>query len=299
MLFEHGGTLVSMDGRAAARLLPALVPLLDGTRTVEEIVGEVGPAVEPAVRRALELFEGQGLLLDGDGVRPAGAAGAHEAAGLAAAVTAGSTTPARTLERLSRARVEVAGSAPAAHELVRLLQDAGIGEVRHSGAAGDVGEVDLLVAVPERGETGSLRATNEQALADERPWLQVLPHDGRNAVVGPLFLPGRSACHECYRMRRAASSDYEDDFEAVERVPSRAASPTALAAVTAGVAALLAIRWLGTADPAIPGRAYALGTRTLLELTVHHVLRVPRCPACSGAEEALASPWYKEAASDV
>ena len=65
VLVEHGGTLVTLEGRAAGSLLPALLPLLDGTRTVDDVGAAVGERARPAVDRALELLAHHRLLVDG------------------------------------------------------------------------------------------------------------------------------------------------------------------------------------------------------------------------------------------
>ena len=125
------------------------------------------------------------------------------------------------------------------------------------------------------------------------PWLQVLPFDGRLVVVGPLFVPGVSACRQCYVLRRAACSGYDDDFDIVERVPARAAAPAPLASLSAALASLLALRWVTTRDPALPGRLYAVEVGVVLRLSHDHVLRVPRCPVCGSPEQAVPSPWFE------
>jgi ribosomal protein S12 methylthiotransferase accessory factor len=295
LLLEHGGSVVTLEGRAAGLLLPALVPLLDGTRTVDELVAELGPAIEPSIERALELLDAHGLLLDGPLEAGDVDAGAVEAARFATAGAAGAPSPAEALARLTSARIGVCGAAPAADDIARLLESC---EVRRLALADPHSELDLLVVAPARDEPELLPAANELGLTDRRPWLQVLPYDGRIAVVGPLFLPGETACQECYRMRRAAASDYEYDYAVLDGHAVRAASPDALTALTAGLAALLAIRWLASGDPTVPGHLYSVSTRPVFELACHHVLRVPRCSACGTAQDALPSPWFKETARD-
>ena len=63
LLVEHAGTLVTLEGRAVRALLPSLLPLLDGTRTLDEVTAALGPPVEPAVLRALALLA-QALRVD-------------------------------------------------------------------------------------------------------------------------------------------------------------------------------------------------------------------------------------------
>ena len=63
LLLEHGRSVVCFRGAAVRVLLPALLPLLDGTRSVGEVVAAAGPAAAPAIEQALELLEQNGLLV--------------------------------------------------------------------------------------------------------------------------------------------------------------------------------------------------------------------------------------------
>src|SRR5262245_8394416 len=64
-LLELGGTVVTLEGRAVEQLVPKLLPLLDGTRTVAELAEELGPPVAPAIERALALLAENRLLVEG------------------------------------------------------------------------------------------------------------------------------------------------------------------------------------------------------------------------------------------
>jgi bacteriocin biosynthesis cyclodehydratase domain-containing protein len=297
LLLEHAGTLVTLEGRAATVLMPALLALLDGTRTVEELVTALGRAAEPAIANALDVLGRHGLLVDGDSAAPddPGSPGADDAALFAAAQRR--TSPGKAREALAGARVSIAGSGPAGDEVAQLLADAGVGDVQALSLEVAQGDEDLLIATPGAEELGGLVSLNERLLGRSTPWLQSLPTDGGLVVIGPLFLPGHTACHACYRLRRGACSNYEADFDTVATAPARAPFPRALVAATAGLAATLAIRWLATRDPALPGRFYALETGPVLALSCHHVLRVPRCPACGPRERAMPAPWYRETAN--
>jgi bacteriocin biosynthesis cyclodehydratase domain-containing protein len=292
LLLEHGGSVVTLEGRAAGLLLPVLIPLLDGTRTVEQVVDELGSAAAPSVEKALALLARHGLLCEGPSLEDSPDHGSTHAAAFSAAISGG-RSPAAIRTVLGQARVAVAGRSSAAEEIVRLLSDAGVGDVFPTPLEHDEGAA-LLVCAPAPKEVRSLESFNERRLADGTPWLQLLPPDGRAAVVGPLYLPGESACFACYRLRRAACSEYEEDYDAIDAVPSRAAIPRALSAVTAGIAVAVALRWLGTHDPTLPGRFYAFETGVVLGLSHHTVLRVPRCPACGPRDNGgPPSPWFK------
>ncbi len=286
LLFEHAGQVVELNGRAVGALLPTLVPLLDGTHTVREIVEVLGEAAEAPIAKALTLLEEHGLLVDG----PA-AAGHDTAACYVAAVS--SATPAQARNALTSSCVAVVGSAPAGAEVAHLLETAGlttrvVGPVDGPGAEGD-----LIVAAPAAEETEQLGSLNERHLRDATPWLALLPTDGRFAAIGPLYVPGQTACHACYLLRRGATSGYEQDFAVIERQPVRAPMPGATSTITAGLAALICLRWLGARDPTLPGVLYALELQGTLALTRHRVLRVPRCPAC-GTASPPPNPWFRE-----
>lgn len=295
LVLEYGQRAVCLEGRAAERLLPALLPLLDGTRTVEEIVAVLGPAVGPAVEHALRELAGHDLLTEGpplpeDAPRPIAGTVA-----LLASLSPLGRSPAETEQALAGAGVQIVGTGPLALELARLLRLSGV-EVESADAIGTpAGPRLLAVCAPAGAEQPRLREWNAQALDAEAPWLQVLPFDGRYAAVGPLYVPGDTCCHECFQLRRAANLDYAQELPLLEQAPGRSPAAPALDAAVAGLACVLALRWIVLGDHYAPAAFYALELGATLELTLHHVHRVPRCPACSGlAETAPPLPWYKE-----
>lgn len=290
LVLEHGQSAVVFGGAAATRLLPALLPLLDGSRPVAAIVDELGPAAEPAVLNALRLLQRRGLLLEGDG-----AGDEADAATLFLAAAGRGVTAAAVRDTLARADVAVMGGAPVAAAIADLLRRSGARRAVQTGwDVANGGDTSFVVAVPAADELEEVAAWNREAVAAGVPWLQVLPFDGRMAAVGPLYVPGESCCHACYCSRRAAASGYGAEFRALEEVPTRAGSTPAFDAVIAGVAAGLALRWLAHRDHYLPGVFYACepaGTA----LTQHRVFRVPRCPVCSPARDAAPPlPWFKE-----
>jgi bacteriocin biosynthesis cyclodehydratase domain-containing protein len=292
LLFEHGGTVVTLEGRATRELVPRLIPLLDGSRAADDLRIALGEAVAPAVDNALRVLAENHLLVDG----PAGPASepTTAAASYAAAVTR-AISPGDAERALAAAQVAVLGSSRHAEEIVGQLHRAGVGHVRGEVFSTDLPDHAFVLAAPGRKELEHLAQLNRTRLEKRAAWLQVLPYDGRIVVVGPLFLPDRSACRACYLLRRAACSGYEDDFGRIEASPTRADAPAPLVSIAAGLAALLAIRWLTARDPSQPGRFYALEAGVTLRLTCHRVLRVPRCAECGPPDRAVPSPWFEEA----
>ena len=292
VVLEYAHSAVVFEGAAARTLLPALLPLLDGTRSVDDVVELIGDAARPAIENALDLLARKRLLTeetsDGERAKPVA-----DAARFLAATSARDLAPHAVSARLAAARVVVAGAGPAAVEVARLLQISGVGQLERTGLDGGSLERDLVVAAPDVGELPRLRRVNEALLETATPWLPVLPYDGRLGAVGPLVLPGETCCYACYLLRRAANVDYGDEFWLLEEAP--AAYPVAAAVVTAvaGVAATVALRWLVDRDPALPGVLHGLELGSEPRLERHFVYRVPRCPVCSESEHlAPPLPWF-------
>lgn len=293
LLLEHGGTVIAFDGKAAGLLLPSLLSLLDGRRTVEEIVDTLGEPIAPATRNALALLNENGALLDGPQPTLDGAP-ATEAAIFTAPI--GGATVAETLAALVGRRVAISGTSPTAVGVAHVLRDAGLETVRKIELDEASDGSELLIAVPGPGELESLTSTNERRLELRAPWIQILPNDGHIVSIGPLYVPDVTGCHTCYRLRLGACSGFEDDFERIAGAPPRAGSPAPLTAVVAGIAGILALRWLALGDPTLPGRFYTLRTTGVLGLDHHRLLRVPRCPTCGAGDAPMPSPWFDEKA---
>ncbi|MGH3050466.1 MAG: TOMM precursor leader peptide-binding protein [Gaiellaceae bacterium] len=267
---RFGSSVLLFEGAAARELLPGLLPLLDGTRTVEELADCLGPRTRPAVERVVEMLDAHGLLLDTE--PPAGAAGELLAA------------TAWKVRDLAEARVAVLGEGETAAEAARLLRASGVGHVDTDWDA------ELVVAAPDDDVDAQLRDWNAVALDRRTPWLPITPFDGTIAAVGPLVVPGETACHACLTVRRSA-----DPHGALERpLYSRYPSSPALRTMSAAVATTTAVRWLATGDAPVVGAILALEYETQT-VTRHAVFRVPRCPACSAlATTATLVPWGRD-----
>ena len=148
LLLEHGQSLVVLEGAAVRRLLPTLLPLLDGTLTVAEVYKRLGEPVRPAVEAALETLAHHGLLSEGPSAPP------HLSATADAFAAAYELPPWLAAERLQGGGIGVVGGSGAAARIAGLLLAAGIGEVRRLGWEGPAG-VDFAVVVPDPHEVGS------------------------------------------------------------------------------------------------------------------------------------------------
>ena len=295
VLVEHGGTLVTLEGRAARSLLPDLLPLLDGTRTVDEVGAAVGARAPPGGRPGARA-PGAPPTARRRAYHRAGDADAASAASYAASVTR-RTSPAGAVAALAgasvaRRRVRPSGprgraAAPpragSARSSARGRRDG-----RHGGGASS--------SPHHRRTTRRCCADLNRACLDRRaavaPAAPVRrPPDRRRAALPPRRLGVR----DVLRVRRAACSGYEDDFALLERLPLRARAAAAPRR-RCGPRRDRRVSWLTVADPSLPGHLHAVECGHPLGVSSHRVLRVPRCPDCGPFDQAVPSPWFAETA---
>lgn len=210
-----------------------LLPLLDGSRTQEQVLSDGRRLGVPDVEEVLVTLHEAGLLVDADAVRVTGLEPseqdrlAPDLAGLA--LVRGGGAGAALLAR-HRARVVVLGAGRVGAPLAALLDAAGVGtvDVRDDGLArpedqvvGGLGPDDL-----GRRRDDAVRGRLRSRQAEELPALVVLadaaadadaaalvrqglPHlrvrvEGATGVVGPLVLPASSPCLHCLDLVRSA-----------------------------------------------------------------------------------------------
>jgi bacteriocin biosynthesis cyclodehydratase domain-containing protein len=295
VVLEYGQRIICLAGRAGTVLIPVLLPLLDGTRTLDEIVEVLGEPARPAVEAALDRLDEHDLLLNGPPLpadTPSPLSGTVE---LLVSLRPGEFPLNDVAASLCSRSVVVVGGGPAAVEVGRLLRQSGL-EVQHgdSISAG----LDLVVCAPSPAQLPTLELWNRQALASGQTWLQVLPFDGRYASIGPLYVPGETCCYECFRLRRRANLDVGDELALLEATPAGYPAAPCLHALVAGLAATLALEWLVFRDDHAPAAFYSIELGRGLGVNLHHIHRVPRCPACSGLDDvAPPLPWHKEHAA--
>lgn len=169
-------------------------------------------------------------------------------------------------------RIETGGNEPLSRERVAAL------------AQGS----HLLVGCFDRGFSSADHWLNRAALAHGIPAL-FAESRADTALVGPLVLPGQTACYMCYRMRGIAC---EDDFEAAmsyEEFLDRRKQPAlhargVLPTIPPYIGSLLALETLrlllGLGPSPLAGTVLEFGALTLKTET-HSVLGKPDCPVCS------------------
>lgn len=313
VVLRYADGAVVFEGQASIALLPELLSRLDGSRAVAELVGELGVAAEPAIRHALDLLHGHGLLIEGDR-GSVDEPRARTARSLAELITGGLDL-AELATLLAEARVAVVGDGGGAAQLRSVLGAMGVGEVVEVAELEAVDALAVLepdrpanlrpiVVAPVSPNARALRDVNRWSLESGQDWTQVLPYDGSRALVGPTFRPGETGCYECFRLRRRSTLDFQAEAAEVDAAADvgkvhRSADwhSHAQDALLAGCAAQL-LAWSlvpasYTVHPLL-GRTFAIGWKmTGPAIDAHRLFRVPRCHACSPvAGSGVPQPWF-------
>jgi bacteriocin biosynthesis cyclodehydratase domain-containing protein len=151
-------------------------------------------------------------------------------------------------------------------------------------AATASGSSECLIGTSEAGGVPVIREWNKLCIARGWPFLPVLLRD-LVAYIGPLTIPGETACYECVWARENAGlADPPTDRAGEDAtVPGEGVigSHPALTAATADIAAFEIIKFFG-----LQRVSRAPGTLIVLNLfaprmDARPVLKVPRCPVCS------------------
>ena len=261
-LFRERGTV-----RLRGAIYERIAPLVDGTRTVDEVVQAAADAVSAA-----EVYYAVQQLIDRGYVCWADTGMSMEAAAFWGALGGEAASAASRLRQAHVATIAVgaadANGLTAALMAFDMRMDA-------TGAPAVVVTDDYLQ--PALGDI------NRQALLSGRPWLLCKP-TGSILWVGPLFRPGHSACWECLaqRLRRHRA------VEAYVQRRTGSADPLVLprSALPASESVALMLAALQVAKTVAAGRAagcedamVTLDLQTLM--SEHHtVVRRPQCKAC-------------------
>jgi bacteriocin biosynthesis cyclodehydratase domain-containing protein len=267
----EGVLLLSEDGAKALHgaVYEAIAPLLDGNHDTDAIVDALAGRIDSAkIYYALALLEKNGYIAEhAPDVAPETAAFWH---GLG-------LHPHTVRETLGRQPVNLVDLTGFSGEPVRrALAELDI-------AVADRGQDGLDLVLADDYSRTALSEHNRSALTHGRPWL-LAKLCGHDIWIGPLFVPGQTACHECLRARlerNRTAQRFVANKQALAEPPaiSKAMLPSTLA-LAARMLALETAKYLaGGTDSPIVGQVLSLNLATWT-LHSHELARNPACPAC-------------------
>ncbi len=270
LLSEHKQYV--LEGEVVA----AVAPLLDGRRTLSEIIRAVdGTGSFTEVLAALAQLQQIGCVVEADGVPPSDHAafwdyldaGGHVDARLAAASVA----------------VAVVGAVDG-DGLAAALASTGLAVERQDSAADYIAESEssLLIVATDNYLDAELEKINESAVRSGSRWLLVKPV-GMTVWVGPLVHPGETGCWECLRQRLEVNRQTEHFIRhrggsesPINRSKVRLPSIERLAA---SFTATEVARAVVLDDADLAGKVRTLDL-ALMRAREHVLVRRPQCAAC-------------------
>jgi bacteriocin biosynthesis cyclodehydratase domain-containing protein len=144
----------------------------------------------------------------------------------------------------------------------------------------------LLIVTQRIVDPELAHSINRICLELRTPWLHAAL-DGPFLFVGPLTVPNRSACFDCFEtrvmMNLRESANYQRYKRAiVERIVKAGAVPVepVVSNILAGHTAIEALNYLLTDHSSLIGKVLSIYLPTM-EFTYHDVLRVPNCRSCA------------------
>jgi bacteriocin biosynthesis cyclodehydratase domain-containing protein len=146
-------------------------------------------------------------------------------------------------------------------------------------AARVVAEADAVVLTADHPPYRLGRWVNAACLAGRIPFIaagQVPPV----IRIGPLYVPGRTACFACHETAlRTESIAYDRYVDHVQSAPVRTATLGPASAIVGSILAMELMHLLAGLEPATAGAALAVDVRTL-RVRRHAVPRDRHCDAC-------------------
>jgi bacteriocin biosynthesis cyclodehydratase domain-containing protein len=325
---------IELSDPRAVEALGALLPFLDGQHRSEEILTtlEQRGIERRIVQQILQHLETSALIeeIDTAGLSP------DEAESFADQITFFSRFSTgggcRYQKALRDSRVAVAGSGRLGRSLCRQLVDAGFGEVvvlvsepptepwiaeetkraESTGTRLEALELDpdtlwpdperhplpaLLLMAQQTNDPKPLEAADAWSKRHRLPWLLVRAVDAREGWVGPLFLPGETACYLSLDARLRGNLPFYDEHRAfdeqVRASGHRFASLGGLPSffdLLAGIGVTEAIKLVSEIDvPYLAGRFLAINLWSW-QVETHDVLRVPGIDPFADPEPTV-FPW--------
>ncbi|PTL81181.1 TOMM precursor leader peptide-binding protein [Vitiosangium sp. GDMCC 1.1324] len=280
---EHNVLLLAKDGAdlLTGRAYANVIPLLDGTRTVDELLGSLAhrlPAAE--IFYVLARLEDMGFIRTAPPATPPAVAAFWETLGVDADVGA---------RRLRGARVAIHSLDPSAPQEILMSALSGL-DIHAEQTAGEVAiapERGLSVLLVDDYLNPKLEAYNRSFLASQAPFVLAKLH-GPSAWLGPVFRPGHTGCWQCLAARLRQNRVIETYLERLHQRPIPRPYPHATVPPAAAAAAHLLsteiVKWI-----ALDGNCSLDGSLISLDFTTlaterHALVRRPQCIACGAGE---------------
>jgi bacteriocin biosynthesis cyclodehydratase domain-containing protein len=257
-------------------LFAALAPLLDGSHDIEAIFATLSDRYPiDQVFAALDHLRTSGYLAEDAGAQARSTMAFWEHLGVPP-LLARSRLYATSVSTIQYGHIDL-GS------LTDCLRSQGIKVIP---------EGDVTVVVTDDYLRPELALWNAGSLISQRPWLLLKPV-GIETWIGPMFVPGQTACWECLAQRLRGHRRLEEYLAHRNGTkapigPAPASIPSTLHSAIAEAATEIT-RWIGTGGQSTLLNRITSTNVLTLERTHHTVIRRPQCTSCGSSEPRVLS----------
>ena len=247
---------VLLDGPDARVVIETVFPLLDGTRTIQDLFAAL-PEITPAdLNQVLQALREHSLLEDHPS--PCSLPPSSEEITL----------------RLRKAKVAVLGDAPLTALCVETMRNAGVGSV--TVGFGEDLHLDLAVGIFDGREKQSLRDFAAYTHKIRMPSLTCTIYENE-IIIGPFAIPGRTSCWNCSDLRLKANSEHSGQLPSAGDDEGR--TDPAIAQLTAKQACEVISQGAGGSHLL---NHILIFDRISQENSLHGIIGVPGCKVCGG-----------------
>ncbi|MGK7953615.1 MAG: TOMM precursor leader peptide-binding protein [Xenococcaceae cyanobacterium] len=252
-------------------LYEKLVPLINGDRSVDDLVAILGDRVSVAeIYYALMLMEQKGYIVENTEIVSPEVEAFWDFLSVDAS---------EAHQRLQSTGVSITAlSNIPTQPLSTALQQLNIQAVPS-------GEIEIVLT--DDYLRIELEQINHKALESRRPWMLVKPV-GKIIWIGPIFYPGKTGCWQCLAQRLQANRPLENFIRERKTVSnlattSRAALPSTMQTAI-NLAATEIAKWLvQSSDRRLEGKIATFDTISW-QIKEHTLTKRPQCPACGNPE---------------
>ncbi len=155
---------------------------------------------------------------------------------------------------------------------------------------------DCLIATSDVSGQEAMREWNTLCVRQNRHFLPVVLQD-LIGYVGPLVVPGETACFDCLRIRRNSQMNGYKPQRFIEAVAFEGQRVTgfhpSMASIVGNLAAFELIKLYSEALPFIKVGSLIEVNLLATEVKARKVLKIPRCPTCSPLKTRPSTTPYK------
>lgn len=298
-------------GRSVPFLVDALLPLLDGTRTLGEVAGALrGRVPDEVVSSAIDLLVKNRVLIDCG--PPEADLSALSSSAAWPLLCRASDRPLELARELAAARVVVLGDDPVARCLGQQLDPCGLRAVERVAApeldSDELGpelteklqQAQLIVAVQngDFADRRTLLALNRLARERRLVWLQLRLTLDAEAWLGPLY-GSAGPCFECFERRLSSNlKSSRENAVYAERLRAGGAARRLgfgpFETQLASMAVTEVLKHLTGFEPSALHGACRIVDLVTQESSLHPLLKFPHCPGCGPELLGPSYPWQDD-----